>query len=139
MHLQPRDFDKACALLKLCVGDSAQRELSEYLQNPAVSVFCASDTALCGILIIMIGGECCDILDIAVLPQLQNRKVGTALLEHATEFCREREVCVQLLEVRVSNTGALEFYKKSGFEQISIRKKYYQDPVEDAAILRRYI
>lgn len=39
------------------------------------------------------------------------------------------------LEVRVSNVPAINLYKKFGFNQLGIRKKYYQDNNEDALIL----
>ncbi len=40
-----------------------------------------------------------------------------------------------MLEVRENNKGAIEFYKKSGFEQIATRKNYYTDTGEAAYIM----
>lgn len=40
-----------------------------------------------------------------------------------------------MLEVRENNAGAIEFYKKSGFEQIATRKNYYTDTGEAAYIM----
>jgi len=40
------------------------------------------------------------------------------------------------LEVRKSNTAAIEFYESFHFELVGIRKAYYQDPVEDALVYR---
>lgn len=40
-----------------------------------------------------------------------------------------------MLEVRENNTGAIEFYKKNGFEQIATRKNYYTDTGEAAYIM----
>lgn len=39
------------------------------------------------------------------------------------------------LEVRVSNQAALQFYRKLGYEVLSVRKNYYSNPVEDAFIM----
>jgi ribosomal-protein-alanine N-acetyltransferase len=39
------------------------------------------------------------------------------------------------LEVRVSNSAALELYLKYGFEIVSRRKRYYTDNNEDAYIM----
>ncbi|KXT72432.1 Ribosomal-protein-S18p-alanine acetyltransferase [Streptococcus sp. DD10] len=41
------------------------------------------------------------------------------------------------LEVRESNQPALLFYKKEKFKEITRRKGYYYDPVEDAVIMKR--
>ena len=41
------------------------------------------------------------------------------------------------LEVRDSNAPAIALYDSLGFEQIGLRKNYYQLPKEDARILRK--
>ena len=138
-----RDFGDAVNILSLRVGFDAQRQLSEYVQNPAVRVFCArslpSDERLCGIILIMISFESCDILDIAVDSAYRRRGAAKALLEYASRYCKERGVKEQLLEVRLSNTAARAFYERAGFEEIARRRNYYSAPVEDAAVLRRRI
>ena len=39
------------------------------------------------------------------------------------------------LEVRQANTGAPAFYEKMGFERIALRKGFYSDPPDDAAVM----
>jgi ribosomal-protein-alanine N-acetyltransferase len=39
------------------------------------------------------------------------------------------------LEVRVSNSGAQALYRKYGFENAGVRKRYYSDNGEDAYIM----
>ena len=138
-----RDFDAAANILSLCGGTDAARQLNEYIQNPAVRIFCArsllSDNRLCGIILIMISFESCDILDIAVDSEFRRNGAAKALLEYASRYCKERGVKEQLLEVRLSNTAARAFYERAGFEEIARRRNYYSAPVEDAAVLRRKI
>jgi ribosomal-protein-alanine N-acetyltransferase len=45
------------------------------------------------------------------------------------------------LEVRPSNTAAARLYHSMGFEQVGIRRGYYQATVgrEDAAVLRKML
>jgi ribosomal-protein-alanine N-acetyltransferase len=45
------------------------------------------------------------------------------------------------LEVRPSNTAAARLYHSMGFEQVGVRRGYYQsiDGREDAAVLRRIL
>lgn len=46
-----------------------------------------------------------------------------------------REMKRATLEVRASNTAAIDLYQSLGFEEAGRRKKYYSDTKEDALIL----
>jgi ribosomal-protein-alanine N-acetyltransferase len=50
-------------------------------------------------------------------------------------------MCEAFLEVRPSNTAAARLYHSLGFEQVGIRRGYYQATGgrEDAAVLRRVL
>ena len=89
-----RDFDDAAGILSFCVGSGAARQLKEYISNRAVSVFGARrlppDRRLCGIILIMISFESCDILDIAVDSAIRRKGAASALLEYASRYCKER-------------------------------------------------
>jgi len=54
-----------------------------------------------------------------------------SLLDHSMSLGVRRA----RLEVRVSNSAALELYLKYGFEIVSQRKRYYTDNDEDAYIM----
>jgi len=72
-----------------------------------------------------------EILQIAVLPSYQGRKIATALFDFLPA---DKEI---FLEARESNKPALLFYKKEKFEEIARRKAYYHAPVEDAIVMKR--
>lgn len=79
------------------------------------------------------------IISIAVLPEYRNKGVGSALVEEALEAMSAHygaEHCY--LEVRVSNTGALNLYRKIGFEVERTIRRYYSDG-ENAYIMGRQI
>ena len=40
------------------------------------------------------------------------------------------------LEVRDSNETAVELYRRFGFSDVGLRKGYYQDPKEDARMMK---
>jgi hypothetical protein len=40
------------------------------------------------------------------------------------------------LEVRASNSPAIELYRASGFRPVGVRSDYYRNPREDALVLR---
>ncbi|MCR4609278.1 MAG: GNAT family N-acetyltransferase [Eubacterium sp.] len=44
-----------------------------------------------------------------------------------------------ILEVRAQNTPAINLYKKYSFKEISVRKNYYNNPVDDAIIMELVI
>ena len=78
-----------------------------------------------GYLIAMLATDSADILSIGIDPDFQRKGHGTALLKHLIEELRKRHMGEILLEVRAGNKSAIQFYKKQGFEEISVRKNYY--------------
>jgi len=80
------------------------------------------------------------LLVIAVSPDHRRQGLGAKLVVHVQALAREQGVSRVILEVRPSNTRALAFYKKLGFEQIGARKGYYpagKGEREDALVLAR--
>ena len=75
-----------------------------------------------------------DITNVAVSPKYRRQGIAGRLLERITEEARLRKCESIRLEVRESNFGAIALYKKHGFREIDIRKKYY-DNTEDAVIM----
>jgi ribosomal-protein-alanine N-acetyltransferase len=63
--------------------------------------------------------------EIAVAPGFQGRGYGRELINELVKQARLLQVDDIFLEVRASNQRAIHLYKKSGFEQIDVRKNYY--------------
>ena len=80
-----------------------------------------------GYLIAMFSIDSADILNIGIDPEFQRKGHGTALLNYLIEELRKRHIGEILLEVRVGNKSAIQFYKKQGFKEISVRKDYYMN------------
>ena len=57
------------------------------------------------------------------------------LLRFALEKARQLGATKMTLEVRLSNHGAQNLYRKLGFQDRGIRKGYYADTNEDAIIM----
>ena len=74
--------------------------------------------------------------NVAVEEAARRHGVASALLD---VFCRFAEVNLAFLtlEVRASNQAAIALYEKHGFEQVGLRKGYYQRPREDAIMMTR--
>ncbi len=80
-------------------------------------------------------GEEAHIIGIAVEEDSRGKGIGELLLLGAIELARSRKVVVVSLEARISNYVAQSLYQKYGFKKVGIRKGYYTDNREDAAIM----
>jgi [ribosomal protein S18]-alanine N-acetyltransferase len=78
------------------------------------------------------------VLNVCVLHEFRNVGFGRRLLEHLLERASGAGVNEAFLEVRPSNLSAIRLYQRLGFEQIGIRRGYYQatDGREDAIVLK---
>ena len=75
------------------------------------------------------------ILNIAVHPDFRKMGIGERMLKDCISHSAECGLKYALLEVRVSNTGAINLYEKLGFKTIHTRRKYYSDTGEDAYVM----
>jgi ribosomal-protein-alanine N-acetyltransferase len=78
------------------------------------------------------------ILNLCVAEEVRCRGLGRSMLEALIERARCFGVREAYLEVRPTNTNAIRLYQSMGFEQIGIRRGYYQATVgrEDAVVLK---
>ena len=76
------------------------------------------------------------IMNVAVDPARRRQGIASRLL---TDLLRriDGEGARFTLEVRESNTGAIELYERFGFRAAGRRRRYYQDNGEDAVIMWR--
>lgn len=81
-------------------------------------------------------GDVTQVMTVGVDPAWQHRGVGSQLLEALVARSRELGAAAVLLEVRVDNEPALRLYGRYGFEQLGIRKRYYQPEDVDAYTMR---
>lgn len=78
------------------------------------------------------------ITNIAVHKDYRRKGIGELIIGKLAEIAEEKEMLGLTLEVRKSNTPALELYKKNGFKLEGIRPEYYEDNKEDAYIMWKY-
>lgn len=77
--------------------------------------------------------------NIAVLPEWRRQGVGTALVEALVRYGREQQLSFITLEARVSNLGAIALYQKCGFQDVGLRRGFYDFPREDARLMTLYL
>ena len=86
----------------------------------------------CGMWIVL---DECHITNVAVLKRFRGNGIGEGLMRQAMVLCKEMEVHLMTLEVRVTNHTAQNLYRKLGFQDGGIRKNYYTDDHEDALVM----
>ncbi|HEY5348694.1 MAG TPA: ribosomal protein S18-alanine N-acetyltransferase [Candidatus Lustribacter sp.] len=72
---------------------------------------------------------------IAVAPALRGMRYGERLLLFLLDQAIERGASWMTLEVRESNVGAQQLYRKYGFTTVTARKGYYSDNNENALVM----
>ena len=75
------------------------------------------------------------IANVAVHPDMRRLGIGDALLNSLYKCATENDTSLITLEVRASNTPAINLYRKHGFIEVGRRKNYYKDPTEDAILM----
>ncbi len=97
---------------------------------------CAEDDNVLGYCILSMAVGEAHVLNICVSPAEQGQGIGRKMLEHLIETARGQAETM-FLEVRPSNTVAIALYQDVGFNEIGIRKGYYEaeNGREDAIML----
>jgi [ribosomal protein S18]-alanine N-acetyltransferase len=77
------------------------------------------------------------ILNVSIKPERQRSGLGMRMMENLLSQAKQHHARSVYLEVRVSNNGAYELYRKLGFSVIGHRKDYYPHAKgrEDATVL----
>ncbi len=78
-----------------------------------------------------------ELANLAVRKDLRGRGIGSGLLERVLEIAEDSGIRSLYLEVRESNDLAREMYARRGFQEIGVRKGYYEAPREDARVLKK--
>ncbi len=95
------------------------------LHHPHGATFIDADKKTRGTLMLLMEGEVCRILSIAVHPAHRLKKVGTSLMREAEDYAISNGGKKVRLEVSVGNVGAVEFYKKIGYKNTGTLPQYY--------------
>ncbi len=78
------------------------------------------------------------ITNVAVAPKWRNRGVGFMLVRELMRRAINNGSKKMTLEVRPSNKHAISLYKRLGFKEYGLRKRYYADNDEDAIIMWKF-
>lgn len=121
LHKQIFNEDNQSFFESIQTRDYYKTFVATHLQSPV---------AYC--IISVIAGEA-EIINIGTAPRYRHQKIATNLLDFALENI---DAQVVFLEVSNTNLSAMELYKKCGFVEYGIRKKYYG--TSDAILMKKH-
>ena len=104
--------------------DSIENEFKNMLSEFLVAKI---DNQVIGYIISWIVMDECQIANLAIHPDYRKQKIASNLINELIKICKKRKVTYILLEVRISNTPAINLYKTFGFTEEVIRKDYYKN------------
>ena len=133
MNLQDLENIKGCLLTDF---DNfwSYNILKQELENGKSKYFVAKQeneiVGFAGILLII---DQVNIMNIVVKKDKRNFGIGSSILEEIIRYSKIHNATSITLEVNEKNIPAIKLYKKYGFKQVGLRRKYYNN--EDNAIL----
>ena len=91
--------------------------------------------------IMSVGAGEAHVLNVCIRDEYRGRGLARKMLLYLLDRARTAGMYEAFLEVRPSNIAAARLYHSLGFEQVGIRRGYYQATVgrEDAQVLRRVL
>jgi ribosomal-protein-alanine N-acetyltransferase len=81
-------------------------------------------------------GDVSQVMTIGVDQSFQGCGIGAVLIDALIGRSRQLGAQSVFLEVAVNNDAAISLYHSRGFQQVSIRKRYYQPENLDASVMR---
>lgn len=139
VEMNPAHVAQVAELERVCFNDPwSEKSVASELENELSLWLVAMDgERLCG----YVGSQTVmgetDMMNVAVHPDDRRQGIAQRLVEELIRQLKEKGSHCLTLEVRASNAGAISLYEKLGFAQIGKRPRYYQNPREDALILRK--
>ncbi len=113
--------------------------LSEF-RSPSVSMLMVAlgndpVRGVVGYIVCWIVADELHILNLAVDQSFRRRGIAKKLVLSALRQAHQKGVKRAFLEVRSSNTAAKKLYSDLGFSGTSVRRDYYEEPIEDALVM----
>jgi len=131
------DLEKVLKIERECFSDPwSENAFRSDLKNELASLIVAEfEKTIVGFSnLYIVAGEI-QIGNFAVATGFRNRGVGKKLMERVVETAKDNNCGQLILEVRKSNTPAIDLYKSYGFVETGMRKDYYNNPNESAILM----
>ncbi len=108
----------------------------ELTDNPASRCWVSEvDGKIVGLIVVWLIVDEVHVATIATHPEFRRQGIAKNLLSHALQHMSTEGAQSCFLEVRASNLAAQEMYRKFGYEESGVRRRYYRDNDEDAILM----
>jgi ribosomal-protein-alanine N-acetyltransferase len=138
-RLEERDVDAVVAIETEAFTTPWQRDtFLDLIDRPGLEILVLDDAAsgILGYAVLWCIIDQGELANVAVKPEHRRRGLGSFLLARALDVARERGIKTVFLEVRESNEAALRLYARFGFTDVGLRRGYYDNPREDARVMK---
>lgn len=139
--MEQKDCEALYELEQQCFAGSSAWDYQSICDIAAydtnVYFVCYENDTLVGYIGLIAAADEGSITNVAVSPKKRRNKIADRLLERVIEAAKQKQICQIFLEVRKSNFPAISLYEKHGFSFVGCRKNYYDEPKEDANIMKR--
>ena len=108
---------------------------SQLARDSGICLVCELDGHVGAYLIADMFVDVWHLMNLAVDEPFRRAHIGSALLEAYFAYTERKGHRGHTLEVRVSNTAAIQLYRSFGFVATGVRPGYYSDDREDAVIM----
>lgn len=131
-RLRAADLLGAMRIERECFRKTDKMKLKEYLEmlENGGTAFVVGFPVRAVIWLGSLNKKTAEVVSLATLPQYRRRGYADMLLEYAIAHMREGHYIRAMLDVRVSNQGAIKLYERFGFRKTKVKDLYYED--EDA-------
>ena len=98
----------------------------------------SEDGEILGFAGVLINFDFIEIMNIVVKKKYRKKGIGKELLEKIIDFSIEKNFDIIDLEVNSKNEPAINLYRKFGFKEVGLRRKYYNN-IDDAILMEKNI
>lgn len=116
---------------------SATSFKEDAMQDNKIIICAFNENEVVGFICGAFAADQSDIISVAVRPESRRQGIADILINDFENALPDIVESI-FLEVRESNSPAQALYTKHGFEKISVRKNYYEQPDENAIIMRKF-
>ena len=136
-EIQKTEINQVACLEQQIFSDawSNQSIMESLEQDHTILLGAFEEEKLAGYLIVYYVIDEAEIARVAVDPSYRRQGVAGSLLNELKKYSESLGIIKWLLDVRESNVPAISFYKKWGFTEDGIRRRFYSNPVEDAVLM----
>jgi len=134
--IRPLTPDHLTEVLRLNIrcfrnGDNYTKHTFDYLLNEPKTLsyrMITTQGEIVGFVFVMVNdNNAAHLTTIGVAPEHRRRRIAVRLLKHVERSLTQKEIGTLMLEVRVSNTGAQDLYRRLGYWTVQRIAKYYSN------------